>query len=74
MLSSVLHSDRAADVNVAIMRTFVKLRGLLATNQDLARKVEQLDHDVAVLYENFRKLLEPGPSKKKPIGYIWHDE
>ena len=69
-----LNSDRAADANVAIMRTFVKLRGLLATNKDLARKVEQLDHDVAVLYDNFRKLLEPARSKKKPIGYIWHDD
>jgi hypothetical protein len=74
MLSSVLRSKKAALVNVAIIRTFVQMRQLLATHSNLARKVEQLDHKVAVLYDTFRKLMETSNQKKKPIGYIWSDE
>ena|ERR1700686_1860681 len=70
MLSSVLHSDRAADVNVAIMRTFVRLRQLLATNRDLARKVHEHDQKIAVLFDAVQKLLAPPATKKNPIGYI----
>ncbi len=40
MLSGVLHSDRAIEVNIAIMRAFVRLRAILATNKDLARKLD----------------------------------
>ena len=46
MLSSVLRSERAADANVAIMRAFVKLREMLATNEELARKVAQHDREI----------------------------
>lgn len=74
MLSSVLKSKKAVHVSIAIVRTFVQMRNLLATHAALARKVEQLDHNVAGLYDIVRKLLDPGPAKKKPIGYIWHDE
>lgn len=70
MLSSVLKSDRAADVNVAVMRTFVRLRHVLATNEDLARKVERHDRQIAVLVEHVQKLLAPAPVKKRPIGFI----
>ncbi len=71
MLSSVLHTDRAADVNVAIMRTFVKLRKTLATNRDLARKVEQHDREIATLFDTVQQLrTPPEPSKKHHIGYI----
>jgi ORF6N domain-containing protein len=71
MLSSVLHSDRAADVNVAIMRTFVRLREILATHKDLARKVEEHDRQIAALFSTVQKLLaSPEPPKKNPIGYI----
>jgi hypothetical protein len=70
MLSSVLKSDRAADVNVAIMRTFVKLREILATNQDLARKVKEHDRQIAALFNAVEKLLALPPVKKNPIGYI----
>lgn len=71
MLSSVLRSDRAAEVNVAIMRTFVRLRQVLATNEELARKVAQHDKEIAVLFKHVKALLEPpqGP-KKHPIGFI----
>ena len=70
MLSSVLKSDRAADVNVAIMRTFVRIRQVLATNEELARKVAQHDRQIGVLFENLQKLLTPAPVKKKLIGFI----
>ncbi|MGH7814299.1 MAG: ORF6N domain-containing protein [Candidatus Binataceae bacterium] len=75
MLSSVLRGKRAAQVNVAIMRTFVKLRQMLAANRGLARKVEQHDRQIAVLFDTVRKLLAPPePPKKNPIGYIRHDD
>lgn len=57
MLSSVLQSDRAADVNVAIMRAFVRMREMLASNKDLARKVEKHDKEIAVLYDYIAKAL-----------------
>src|SRR5450432_1567536 len=50
MLSSVLKSDRASDVNVMIMRTFVRLREVLATSEELARKVAQHDWEIEVLF------------------------
>lgn len=66
MLSSVLNSDRAIEVNVAIMRTFVKLRELLATHQGLATKLEQHDrklgqHDeqLRMVFEAIRQLMSP---------------
>jgi len=67
MLSSVLRSDRAAQVNVAIIRTFVKLREILATHEELARKVAQHDRQIAVLFEHVKSLLEPPPSPKKRV-------
>jgi ORF6N domain len=70
MLSSVLRSDRAADVNLAVIRTFVKLREVLATHKDLARKVEQHDHQIAILFDRLQKLLAPPNSPKHPIGHI----
>lgn len=70
MLSSVLRSKRAAQVNVAIMRTFVKLREILATHRDLARRVEQHDQQIGVLFEALQKLLAPPATKQNPIGYI----
>jgi hypothetical protein len=71
MLSSVLRSDRAAQVNVAIIRTFVRLREILATHEELARKVAQHDRQIATLFEYVKTLLEPPPAPKKPpIGFI----
>lgn len=70
MLSSVLRSDRAADVNVAIMCTFVRLRKVLATNEQLARKVAQHDRRIGVLFEQVRTLPGPtDPPRKNPIGF-----
>ena len=71
MLSSVLRSKRAVEVNITIVRTFVKLRRILATHEDLARKVAQHDRQIAVLFDQVKHLLEPPPAPKKPpIGFI----
>ena len=70
MLSSVLRSDRAAEVNVAIVRTFVKLRQMLATNQELARKVREHEQKITVLVDAVQKLLALPAPKKNPIGYV----
>ena len=69
MLSSVLRGRRAARVNVAIMRTFVRLRQILATHEDLARKVAQHDRQITLLFDQVQKWLAPPPLKKKTIGF-----
>lgn len=71
MLSSVLRSKRAVQVNIGIMRTFVRLREMLATNEELARKVARHDRQIAVLFDHLQTLLAPPPTKKNPIGYIY---
>jgi hypothetical protein len=71
MLSSVLHSAKAVQVNIGIVRAFVKLREMIATDRELARKVDQHDRQTAVLFDSLRKLLAPpNVPKKNPIGYI----
>lgn len=71
MLSGVLRSRQAVFVNIAIMRTFVRLREMIASNADLARRIDKHDHDISVLYDYVKKLLGPPPVKRKPVGYIW---
>ncbi len=78
MLSSVLNSDRAIQVNIAIMRAFVKIREMLATHKELADRLSELerrmgrkDQEVIALFEAIRKLMAPPPEiKKRPIGFI----
>jgi hypothetical protein len=71
MLSGVLRSKRAVEINVAIMRAFVRLREILATHEELARKVAQHDQQIAALFEYVKTLLEPPAApKKRPIGFI----
>jgi hypothetical protein len=70
MLSGVLRSKRAIEVSISIMRAFVRLRELLATNEELAHKVAQHDRQIAVLFNHFQKKLAPVPVKKNPIGFI----
>ena len=72
MLSSVLHSERAVEVNIGIIRTFIRMREMLATNKDLARMVEKHDKEIAVLYDYLKKLLDPPKSSKRQIGYTRH--
>jgi hypothetical protein len=73
MLSSVLRSERAVEVNIAIMRTFVQLRRLMDTNRDLARKIEALeekyDEKFAVVFEAIKQLIAPPAPAKKQIGF-----
>lgn len=77
MLSTVLNSERAIQVNIAIMRAFVKLRELLLSHKDLAEKIEELERkyqlhegDIQVIFEAIKKLLEPNPEPEKPsIGF-----
>jgi phage regulator Rha-like protein len=78
MLSSVLNSARAIEVNIAIMRAFVKLRETLATHKKLSRKLSDLeqklgDHDeqIQAIFEAIRQLMLPPDEKgKKKIGFI----
>lgn len=78
MLSSVLRSRRAVEINIAIIRAFVKLREFFATNKELAQRLSELegrmgrkDQGVIALFEAIRKLMAPPPEKRKrPIGFI----
>jgi hypothetical protein len=74
MLSSVLRSPRAVQVNIAIMRAFVRLRELLLTNADLARKLADLerryDSQFKAVFDAIRQLMAPPPAPPKPeIGF-----
>ena len=76
MLSSVLRSQRAVQVNVAIMRAFVTLRRMIATNDTLARKLDELErkiegHNEAIksLFDAIRELMEPTAKPKREIGF-----
>jgi len=74
MLSSVLNSERAIQVNILIMRAFTKLREILLTHEELVVKIDALEkkyaeHDETIkeIFEAIRQLLEPSPVKKKKI-------
>ena len=74
MLSSVLRSNRAVQVNIAIMRAFVRLRQMLSTNADLARKLiemeEKYDDDFKIVFDTLRQLMAPPPAKpRSEIGF-----
>lgn len=80
MLSSVLNSDRAVQVNIAVVRAFVRLRGLIATHKVLARKVAQLEkkhdrHEAGItefkeVFEALKGLIEaPTPPPRRRIGF-----
>lgn len=68
MLSSVLRSPRAVEVNIAIMRTFVQLRRLMDSNRDLARKIEALenkyDEQFAVVFDAIKQLITEDQARK----------
>jgi hypothetical protein len=74
MLSSVLNSGRAIEVNIGIMRAFVRLRELLATHKDLARKLEEMeakyDAQFEAVFRAMRQMMEPpaAPARRK-IGF-----
>jgi len=76
MLSGVLHSERAIQVNIAIMRAFVRLRQVLAAHKELAdrlaeleRRMDKKDREIIALFEAIRRLMNPPEKKKEPIGF-----
>jgi phage regulator Rha-like protein len=74
MLSSVLNSDRAIQVNIQIMRTFAQLRRMLATHEGLKRKIEEMekryDENFRIVFEAIRQLFDEGEKPRPKIGYI----
>ena len=76
MLSGVLNSDRAIQVNIAIMRVFVRLRGLIESNKELARKLNQLelkverhDDEIKAIFDAIRQLMAPPEKPARKIGF-----
>jgi len=73
MLSSVLKSERAIQVNIQIMRAFTQLRQLLSTHKDLKKKIEAMekkyDENFRIVFEAIKQLLEAPEKPKKKIGY-----
>jgi len=77
MLSSILNSEQAIKINIAIMRAFVKLREILSTHKELAHKLAQLeqkiekhDEEIKVVFDAIRQLMSTPEPKKKKIGFI----
>lgn len=78
MLSSVLNSEKAVQVNIAIMRAFVKLREVLATHKELAdrlseleRRMDKKDQEIMTLFEAIRRLMAPPPKPpRRKIGFF----
>jgi hypothetical protein len=77
MLSSVLRSRRAVEVNIEIMRAFVQLRRLLSANRELAQKLAQLerkigahDEQIQAIFNAIRQLMAPPEPKKRKIGFL----
>lgn len=84
MLSSILNSETAVQVNIQIIRTFTKIRQMIAFNKDLRRKIEDLEvrynkHDkkFQIVFETLKKFLDPPPSPpekpKRQIGFHAND-
>jgi len=81
MLSSVLHSERAVQVNIAIMRAFVQMRELALSNRELARKLDALerkhaehDRQFVVVFDAIRQLMTPVEKQKRKIGFGQEDD
>lgn len=73
MLSSVLRSERAIEVNIAIMRTFVRLREIISSHKDLREKLEKLeekyDKQFRIVFEAIKKLIDEPKRKERQIGF-----
>jgi hypothetical protein len=81
MLSSVLNSDRAIQVNIQIMRIYARLREMLMTNKDILLKLEKLerrlinhDQDIKIVFEYLRELLNPRSEPMRKIGFKRKEE
>jgi hypothetical protein len=80
MLSSVLRRDRGVQVNIAIMRAFVKLREIMSTPKELAQKLKELeykiesyDEQITTIFEAINQLLAPPPGPVHKIGFVVKD-
>jgi hypothetical protein len=80
MLSSVLNSKRAIEVNIAIMRAFVKLREILATHKDVAHKLQEIDRTqkehgthISAIWKAIQKLIEQPATPNRRIGFRTED-
>jgi hypothetical protein len=73
MAANVLNSERAVEAGVQVVRAFVKLRNMLASNANLARKLNELekryDHQFKIVFDAIRQLMTPPASKPKQIGF-----
>ena len=78
MLSSVLNSERAINVNIVIMRAFVKLREMLASHKDLARKLNEMekkyDAQFKIVFDAIRQLMSPPEKHKRKVGFLREKE
>jgi len=77
MLSSVLNSHRAIEVNIEIMRAFVRLRQLISTHKELSQKLTELerkigahDEQIQVIFDAIRQLMTPAESRRRRIGFL----
>ena len=73
MAANVLHSERAVQASVQVVRAFVKLRGMLASNAELSRELAELerkyDRQFKIVFEAIRHLMTPPVGKGKQIGF-----
>ena len=80
MLSGVLNSKRAIQINIAIMRAFVQLRKFLQSNEELSRKLKKLEHEtkkrfseheekIQLIFEAIKELITEKEKPKNPIGF-----
>jgi len=78
MLSGVLNSDRAIQVNIAIMRAFVQLRKLILTHKELVKKINELekkyDEKLKIVFAALKQLIQKQNEPRKRIGYKDYDE
>ncbi len=78
MLSGILRSEKAIEVNIAIMRTFVQLRRLMNANKDLANKIESLenkyDEQFEMVFNAIKQLIASDNEPREPIGYKYKNK
>ncbi len=78
MLSSVLNSERAIQVNIQIMRTFTKIREMLATHKELKQKIEEMEkkyvYQFKVVFDTIKQLIEPAQKPRKRVGFLREKE
>ena len=78
MLSGVLNSERGIKVNIEIMRAFVRLRQLLSSNRELAKRLNELekkyDSQFKVVFDAIRQLMTPPEPKRRHIGFLREEE